>query len=85
MTRRHFFTLLPAATLASALATAAPVPDPSAEEIQQLVKISYIRQNMSLKGQLRNDETGAKAALERLRGHMEVLEPEPQPVEVLGV
>ena len=33
----------------------------------------------------RNDETGARAALERLRGHMEVLEPEPQPVEVLGV
>jgi hypothetical protein len=63
MTRRHFFALLPAATLASALASAAPVPDPSAEEIQQLVKISYIRQNMTLKGQLRNDETGAETPM----------------------
>jgi len=39
-------------------------PEPTAEEIQQLVKLSYIRQQMSLKGRLRNDSTGAEAPFE---------------------
>jgi hypothetical protein len=36
-------------------------PEPSAAEIQRLVRLSYIRQNMSLQGKLRNDTTGTEA------------------------
>ncbi|MGI8602564.1 MAG: outer membrane lipoprotein-sorting protein [Verrucomicrobiales bacterium] len=36
-------------------------PEPTAQDIQRLVKKSYIRQDMSLNGKLRNDATGAEA------------------------
>jgi hypothetical protein len=63
MIRRRFLSLL------LVLPLAGPVPvllaqeaaEPSAEDIQRLVKLSYIRKDMTLKGQLRNDETGAEA------------------------
>lgn len=64
-TRRHW--LLPLAVLPLAglmLLHAEDAPEPSAEEIQRLVKLSYIRQQMNLKGQLRNDETGTEAPFE---------------------
>jgi len=60
MTRRHFLPLLAVFSCAAPLA-AQDAAEPSAEDIQRLVKLSYIRQNMTLKGQLRNDETGTEA------------------------
>ena len=70
MTRRHFIPLLAALPLVVApaplTAQDAPKPtaEPTAEEIQRLVKRSYIRQEMTLTGRLRNDETGAEAPFE---------------------
>lgn len=45
------------------LAAAAPLPaqEPSPEQIQQLVKQSYIRTDMSLRGKLRNAASGVEA------------------------
>jgi hypothetical protein len=39
---------------------AAAPGEPTAEQIQKLVKVSYIRQDMNLKGELRNDASGAE-------------------------
>jgi len=64
MTRRHFLPLLTAfASVGLPGAGAQGVPEPTAEEIQRLVKLSYIRQNMTLNGQLRNDETGVETPM----------------------
>jgi hypothetical protein len=64
-TRRSFLPWLASLPLAvSSLLNAQDAAEPTAEEIQRLVKLSYIRQKMTLKGQLRNDETGAEAPFE---------------------
>ncbi|MFN0130276.1 MAG: outer membrane lipoprotein-sorting protein [Verrucomicrobiales bacterium] len=70
LTRRHWLAtlaLLPlpfGGSVPSLPSRAQETPDPTAEEIQRIVKLSYIRQKMSLKGRLRNDQTGAEAPFE---------------------
>jgi len=64
-TRRSFLPWLAFLPLAgSSLLRAQDAAEPTAEDIQRLVKLSYIRQKMTLKGQLRNDETGTEAPFE---------------------
>ncbi len=58
--RRHFLRLAALSACAVPL-HAEDEPEPDAEDIQRLVKLSYIRQEMSLKGTLRNDATDAEA------------------------
>lgn len=57
--RRHFLRLAALSACVPAL-HAEDEPEPAAEDIQRLVKLSYIRQDMSLKGVLRNDATDAE-------------------------
>lgn len=64
-TRRRF---LPFLSLSAASVWAAPhswaqAGEPSAEEVQAMVRHSYIRQNLTLKGRLRNDSTGQEVPL----------------------
>jgi hypothetical protein len=65
-TRRSFLPWLAIVPMmpVSSLLRAQDTAEPTAEEIQRLVKLSYIRQKMTLKGQLRNDETGTEAPFE---------------------
>lgn len=64
MNRRRFLTLLTltalAAPLPSALLAQAP-PEPTADDIQRLVRFSYIGQDMTLNGKLRNSTSGTEA------------------------
>ena len=65
LNRRQFLPLLSALPLAGfSTLCGEEAPEPSAEDIQRLVKLSYIRQKMTLKGKLRNDESGAEAPFE---------------------
>lgn len=64
--------LLPLALLALALSLLVPLhslpaqkaPEPTAEEIQQAVRFSYVGQDMTLKGRLRNHNTGVEVPIE---------------------
>jgi Outer membrane lipoprotein-sorting protein len=56
VSRRRFVTAALAAGLAPAWSRAADEPEPEADEIQNLVKMSYVRQNMALKGVLRSED-----------------------------
>jgi len=65
MTRRQLIPVLSMLPLVRPmLIFAEEVPEPTAEDVQRLVKQSYIRQKMTLKGTLRNDETDAQAPFE---------------------
>lgn len=64
MNRRHFLPLLTLPALAAlfpASIFAQDAPEPAAEDIQRLVRLSYIRKDMTLNGKLRNSTTGAEA------------------------
>jgi hypothetical protein len=60
MNRRRFLPVLALVPVWSSLRGEDP-PEPTAEEVQRVVKRSYVRQDMSLNGKLRNDSTGAQA------------------------
>ncbi len=59
LTRRRFLPLLSLSTLSPWIAGRAGAQEPLADEVQAMVRHSYVRQNMTLKGKLRNDATGA--------------------------
>lgn len=64
-TRRRFLfvTGLSAASLWVPASVWAQAGEPTAEEIQAMVRHSYVRQNLTLKGRLRNDATGEEVPL----------------------